>query len=224
MHNYLPLAEEVKRILNHETTILPIIISVTELDTNMRQAISANERLALTLRFLATGRSFEDLNFSTIISPTTLSEIVMEVCNAIIELLADYIKIPLTGDEWEKIAKDSGAKWQFWNCLGAIDGKHVHIIKPANFGSRYYNYKGTHSIVLMAIVDANYNCIMVDVGTNGRVSDGGVLYNTDFWEMFQNNRLNISDASKLPNTAEKFLYVFIGDDAFCAEQTFIEAI
>ncbi|XP_050311340.1 uncharacterized protein LOC126746961 [Anthonomus grandis grandis] len=147
----------------------------------------------------------------------------MEVCNAIIELLADYIKIPLTRDEWEKVANDFGAKWQFWNCLGAIDGKHVRIIKPANSGSRYYNYEGTHSIVLMAIVDANYNFIMVDVGTNGRVSDGRVLYNGDFWEMFQNNWLNIPDASKLPNTDEKkFPYVFIGNDAFALSEQLLK--
>lgn len=66
---------------------------ITKQNTNMRQAISANERLAVTLRFLATGRSFEDLKFSSIISPTTISEIVMETCNAIIKVLEDYIKV-----------------------------------------------------------------------------------------------------------------------------------
>lgn len=122
--------------------------------------------------------------------------------------------MPSTKEEWENIAEDFGSMWQFWNCIGAIDGKHVVIVKPANSGSRYFNYKGTHSIVLMAIVNANYEFIMVDVGTNGRVSDGGVLYYTDFWEQFQNNQLNIPQPSQLPNTEDKFPYVFIGDDAF----------
>ena len=38
-------------------------------DTVMRKAISPHERLTATLRFLATGRSYEDLKFSTSISP-----------------------------------------------------------------------------------------------------------------------------------------------------------
>lgn len=44
----------------------------------------------------------------------------------------------------------------------------------------YYNYKGTFSIVLMSIVNANYQFIMVDIGANWRISDGGVLYYTKF--------------------------------------------
>lgn len=66
----------------------------------------------------------------------------------------------------------------------------------------------------MAVVNANLQFMMVDVGANGRISDGGVLYYTKFWEKFQNNTLNIPSPSCLPNTTEQFPYVFVGDEAF----------
>lgn len=39
----------------------------------------------------------------------------------------------------------------------------------------------------MAVVNANYEFIMVDVRTNGLVSDGGVLQNTTFGKKLKNN-------------------------------------
>lgn len=66
---------------------------IAKKNTNMRESISANERLAVTLRYLATGRTFEDLKFSSIISPTTISLIVIETCQAIITVLKNYIQV-----------------------------------------------------------------------------------------------------------------------------------
>uniref|UniRef100_A0A914DEB2 DDE Tnp4 domain-containing protein n=1 Tax=Acrobeloides nanus TaxID=290746 RepID=A0A914DEB2_9BILA len=39
--------------------------------------------------------------------------------------------------------------------IGAIDGKHFEIEKPDNSGSTFFNYKGYHSLVMLAVVDAD---------------------------------------------------------------------
>ena len=68
----------------------------------------------------------------------------------------------------------------FPHCLGAMGGKHIEIIPPADSGSQFYNYKHRHSMLLLGIVDARYRFILADFGINGRISDGGVLQNTFF--------------------------------------------
>lgn len=74
---------------------------------------------------------------------------------------------PVDAEQWKEIANAFEAKWQFPHCVGAIDGKHVNIKPPPGSGSYFYNYKGTHSIVLMVIVNANYEFVYIDVGANG---------------------------------------------------------
>ena len=72
-----------------------------------------------------------------------------------------------------------------------MDGKHVLIRPPPNSGSYYFNYKHSFSVVLLAVVDANYRFLYVDVGCNGRVSDGGVFRNSSLNTAFERNSLNI---------------------------------
>lgn len=66
----------------------------------------------------------------------------------------------------------------------------------------------------MAIVNAKYQLIMVDVVANEQISDGGVLKNTIFWQKLSQNQWNIPDAHELPGSNKTFPYVFVGDEGF----------
>ena len=66
------------------------------------------------------------------------------------------LQCPQTPGEWSTVAEQFWKRWQFPNCIGALDGKHVTLRQPFKSGSYFFNYKHTFSIVLMALVDANY--------------------------------------------------------------------
>lgn len=78
-------------------------------------------------------------------------------------------------EDWITIADQFYQRTNFPNVLGAVDGKHVRIIKPNNSGSSFFNYKKYFSIVLMAWVDADYKFVCVDVGSYGSSSDSSIF-------------------------------------------------
>ncbi|XP_074030781.1 uncharacterized protein [Leptinotarsa decemlineata] len=154
--------------------IAPVIIKQ---DTKFRPAISVSDRLTITLRFLATGDSYVSLGHLFKISKQAISaDIVPEVCDALTVALRDYVKVPRSTEEWDCVEKLFNDKWNYPNCVGAIDGKHINIQAPANSGTEHYNYKGFFSIVLLAVVDANYNFKYANVGCQGRISDGVIVH------------------------------------------------
>lgn len=65
--------------------------AIRKQDTNYRDAISPKERLAITLRFLATGDSYTSLMYLFKISKQSISTIVIDVCRALNDVLRNYI-------------------------------------------------------------------------------------------------------------------------------------
>lgn len=118
-------------------------------------------------------------------------------------------KCPSTKEEWLQIAKGFDERWQIPNCGGAIDGKHIRCA-PQRSGAVYYNYKHFYSIVLMGMVNANYEFIFVDVGKNGRMSDGGVLQYTAFYQRLVEDKLSLPENHEC---IDNLNFVFIGDEA-----------
>ena len=85
---------------------------------------------------------------------------------------------------------------------------------PALSGSTFYNYKGSHSIVLMAVCDANYCFTLIDVGDAGRHSDGGVLSNSAFGQAMEKQQLSLPEDSLIEGIDSPIPYFFVGDAAF----------
>uniref|UniRef100_A0A667XQW4 DDE Tnp4 domain-containing protein n=1 Tax=Myripristis murdjan TaxID=586833 RepID=A0A667XQW4_9TELE len=178
------------------------------------QPISSAERLAVTLRFLATGMSFRALSASYKLGATTVGGIVKEVCQAIWTALRDeYVSYPSQA-QWRQIQADFLSMWHFPNCVGAVDGKHVRICAPANSGSSFYNYKGYFSFVLMAVCDAQYKFTVVDIGAYGRESDAGVFSRSDFGAQLIQGKLSLPPRTVLPGSEVICPPVFVADEAF----------
>ncbi|KAK4879129.1 hypothetical protein RN001_007275 [Aquatica leii] len=197
-----------------EIILMKITPKIVKKDTRFCEAISPREKFIVCLRFLAIGDSYKTIAFSYHLGHSTVQNIVIEVCTAINEILmAEFIPTP-SREKWFQIANDMWTIWNFPNCLGALDGKHVVINAPSNSGSLYFNYKETFSIVLLALVDANYKFIAVDIGSYGKNSDGGILTNSAFVKGLENKMLNIPESSPLPGTNILAPYVILGDEAF----------
>lgn len=64
----------------------------------------------------------------------------------------------------------------------------------------------------MGIADAKYKFIYIDVGANGRISDGGVFRNTSFFRALP--ELNLPAHSSLPGRQKPIPYFLVADDAF----------
>lgn len=182
--------------------------------TRFQTPISPMERLAVFLRFMATGDSFKTISYSYRQGHATIARIVSETSRAIVKTLIDEVMSKPTEEKWKSIAEDFWTTWNFPNCIGALDGKHFRIEAPANTGSMYFNYKKTFSIVLLALVDARYNFVMVDVGSLGRSSDGGIFSRSAMGKRLENGTLDIPIDNCLPGTNIKTPYVIVGDEAF----------
>ncbi|XP_039303512.1 uncharacterized protein LOC105194291 [Solenopsis invicta] len=193
--------------------LLALIAPYIEKDTFIREPIDPAQRLLLTLRYLASGDSMMSMKYQYYIAQPTISKIINETCDILWTVLMPIVlKIP-SYNEWKKIAEGFKIKCDFPHCLGAVDGKHVIVQAPPNAGSSYYNYKSAHSIVLLAICDSNYKFILVDIGAEGRQSDGGIWIRSNIGQAFSRGNIDIPPPDRIFE-GPILPYVLVADEAF----------
>ena len=192
---------------------------LTKQDTNYRKALEPSMKLAITLRYMASGESYHSLMYGFRVAHNTISKFVPEVCAAIVaELAVEVMKVPQNAEDWREIADYFSQRWNFHHCVGAIDGKHVAIRKPKHGGSLYFNYKGFHSIILMALVDGDYKFRWAEVGTNGAASDAQIFNDCELHDMHDDGQLPFPAPEPLPHDDRDMPYFYVADDAFALQK------
>ncbi|XP_070385027.1 uncharacterized protein [Dermacentor albipictus] len=164
-----------------------------------RDPLKPGERLAIALIHLASGQDIPSIASAYRVG----------------------IETKPTRADWAHVAEGFASRWLFPNCLGAVDGKHVAIVCPRQSGTTYFNYKGTFSIVLMAVVDSVCKYVLIDVGAEGRMSDGGTFENSDFGRALSHGQLDIPALGCLPGTSTNAPYAFVGDEGFQLRKDFM---
>jgi len=149
-------------------------------------------------RFLALGNSQISMSFSYRIAPSTVRSIIISTCEAIWNKLSRTELPHPTEEKLKKKGEEFYSLWQSPNCIGAIDGKHIEIQTPHNSGSLFFNYKKTFSVVILALVDANYKFTIIDIGGYGKSSDGGHFTISILGKWLEASRLNIPNSKPPP--------------------------
>lgn len=184
--------------------------------TFCRQSMEPGLKLAITLRHLASGARYRDMQYAWRVPHNTISKVVREVCSAIVEeYLDELMTCPDTEEGWRQIADSWYQKWNFPHTIGAIDGKHVACKAPPRSGSDYYNYKGFFSIILFAMVDAEYKFLWADVEGIGSCSDAQIYNQSELRQgLEEDNIAGWPRPDPLPGDTQDVPYFIVGDDAF----------
>ena len=120
---------------------------------------------------------------------------------------------PTDPEDWKKIKERFRNRWNV-PLVGALDGKHIAIKKPKKSGSEYFNYKGYFSLVLLALVDADYKFLWVNAGASGSSSDAKILNCSKLKRRIENGTLGLPPPEPLGPGGPDLHYFLLGDDAF----------
>ena len=183
--------------------------------TNYRAPISVGEKLALTIRYLATGESYTSLSCQFRVGRSTISKFLPAICRAIQdEFTREYLRCSTTPDEWKELETEFRIRWNVPHALVALDGKHVALKKPKNSGALYHNYKGFFSIVMLALVDGQYKFRWVDVGTAGSCSDAQIFNAGHLKRKIDDGSIGFPDPAPITQGGRNVPYFILADDAF----------
>ncbi|XP_055021243.1 uncharacterized protein LOC129412156 [Boleophthalmus pectinirostris] len=181
-------------------------------NTNYRQAVSVEVRVAICIWRLSTNLEYRSISHLFAVGLSTCCQITQEVVTAINAILKPkYLKHP-SATEFRLIAQGFRDRWRFPQVAGAIDGTHIKIRAPPDSSSDYFNRKGDYSIILQAVVDHKMKFWDINVGRPGKVHDARVFSLSSLYEQG-------SAGTLLPHYTEMFEGIdvplfLLGDSAY----------
>ena len=182
--------------------------------TKMREPISVEKQIALTLYYLSDEGRMRKVANSFGISKPTVSKVVRRVTRAISnELKSKYIKLPTTINQVEEMASNFYSKHRFPQCIGEIDGTHVKIKRPSLNSTDFVNRKSNFSLNCQAVCDHKYCFLDVVVNWPGSVHDARIFSNSALNKSFRDGTIPLCEKIVAENE-QPVVVCILGDPAY----------
>lgn len=181
----------------------------------MREPISVERRLALTLVKLGSSGKLRTVADLFGIARSTTCEIVAHVCQAIHLKFKSYISFP-AGDSLKLVVDRFLDLGGLPGCCGVIDSTHIPIKTPRESFSpkEYYNKKGFYSVILQAVVDDKERFMNVSVVSPGSASEIEAFTNSSLFKEGDAGKLFTPELIPVPGTSDTVKSFIVGSSAF----------
>ena len=176
-NTFMTLTEQLRPFLEKRTTA-------------MREPISVEAQLAITLYYLRDEGRFRKVANSFGVGKSSVSIIIRDVCLVLAKYVRPrYIKLPQKVEEVEYLSNSFYRLYGFPQCSGAINGTHIPIKQPSENGSDFITRKDFHSLNVQAVCDFSNKFIDVVVRWPGSVHDARIFSNSMIFKELQNGTI-----------------------------------
>ena len=104
-----------------------------------RDPLSVKQRVAVSLWRLGTNVEYRTISHLFGVGVSTGCVVLHKFCSPVVNVMTTkYINIP-AGEHLKRIIYEFSTKWDFPQCIGAIDGSHIPIIAPKEHPLDYFN-------------------------------------------------------------------------------------
>jgi len=167
--------------------ISDIVCDDLQRETKRNNALPVDIQVTMALQYFATG-TFQQIVGDTLnISQPSISRIIKNVSIALARKSDRYIKI--NNENINRKKQDFYNIAHFPNCIGAIDCTHVKIKKPNTDPEYFINRKGSYSINVQAVCDANRKFTNIVARWPGSVHDSRIFNESILKTYFEEGEL-----------------------------------
>lgn len=159
----------------HINQILDRLQDILIHETDRNFALSPEQQIRLSIRYLATGDNFTTVGDSFGVHKSTVSRTLERFLNAVRETLVDQL-IRFPGEDGMRYIVKKFRDVAGMPCvMGCIDGSHVDIVAPKTNEEQYVNRHQNHSINLMCVCGPTLRFYYASANRPGSVHDSRVF-------------------------------------------------
>ncbi|XP_036344124.1 uncharacterized protein LOC118753355 [Rhagoletis pomonella] len=128
-----------------------------------KKSFSAEERIAITLKYLATGEVHSCRNYCFRASKPVILKMIANICLNIYELLKDlFVSLPKTDEQWQNVANEFQRKHCMPNCAGHLAMQQIRFHSSSR-ADEQIDFINKQPLIFTSIVDSNNNFLYTDI-------------------------------------------------------------